>query len=457
MNGHRTPMIDDLEALFRRPAGTAEKIGIEVECGLVDPVSGHGVRYGGRAGGRALLQAILDQRGGEPVFEGANLLGVVLPDGAAVSLEMGGAVEYSSVPCDSLVASVAKTRAEIEFIAVVAAGLGIAVLSGSMLPFTSMDSIPWIPKGRLQIMRDYFARLGDDGSLSDSVMGLTLSTQASLDYISAEDLAAKLAMQALASPVAAALFVNSPIEAGRMTGALSRRMQLWRKIDPRRCGVLPFAIRRELTKIRASDIVEWAAALPMIYRREGASHNASPGKPFRDLLRDGYDDGTRVSEADWESHLSQVWPHVRVRRTLELRLADGPAWPDFGAVPAFWTGLTYHRPSLHAAWEMLRSRTLTELEATTDEVAVTGLAARLGPDSVRDLARELVRLASRGLSSRVEEGLEPASAIALLDPVAEVAESGRTFAAACADRWLKDLAQSPARYVGAYRVPPHDS
>ncbi len=41
---------------------------------------------------------------------------------------------------------------------------------------------------------------------------------------------------------------------------------------------------------------------------------------------------------------------------------------------------------------------------------------------------------------------------ALLDPLDEIAATGRTFAAQCLDRWHGDLRADPARYVAAHRV-----
>ena len=92
-------------------------------------------------------------------------------------------------------------------------------------------------------MRKYFSLLGEPGKYADEVMGLTLSTQTSLDYVSGQDFIEKMRLHVLAAPIVAALFVNSPIAEGDYFGGMSRRMQYWRKFDPRRCGVLSFALK----------------------------------------------------------------------------------------------------------------------------------------------------------------------------------------------------------------------
>jgi glutamate--cysteine ligase len=441
----------DLRSIFMHPPEWRPgRIGIEVECGIVDPRSGISVPYEGTSGSCALLRAIRSEFNGTSIAEEAILLGVRIPSGAEISLEMGGALEYSSAPNLSVAEVIAQATAEISQIASISKRLGLSLLFGSMVPFTAIGAVPWIPKKRVQIMRNYFSGLGDDGALADGVMGLTLSTQVTFDYESFDDLARKLRMQVGVSPIVAALSVNSPIENGEVAGPLSRRLQFWKKIDPARCGVLPFAVGQEP---QVPDILDWACNLPMIYRPFHDSHISAPLVPFRELLAHGFDDGSPVSLTDWECLLNQVWPHVRARRTLELRAADGLPWPHFGCIAALWTGLTYHRPSLDAALELVANVTAEQLQGALDDAAVKGLSAYLGRDSMQDLARELIRLAVQGLTSRIAAGIEPEGVLALLEPLEGIVESGVTFAEHCIQRWTTDLEKSPQKYVEAFSVP----
>jgi len=78
-------------ALFTPAA--EERIGIEVECGLVDEHSGQSAPYDGPCGSRGLLERAMQELGADPITEGGALVGVALPHGAQLSLELGGAVE----------------------------------------------------------------------------------------------------------------------------------------------------------------------------------------------------------------------------------------------------------------------------------------------------------------------------------------------------------------------------
>lgn len=46
---------------------------------------------------------------------------------------------------------------------------------------------------------------------------------------------------------------------------------------------------------------------------------------------------------DWETHLTTIFPEVRLKRYMEMRGADGGPWDSICALPALWVGLLYTR------------------------------------------------------------------------------------------------------------------
>ncbi|MFE4973818.1 glutamate-cysteine ligase family protein [Kitasatospora sp. NPDC056651] len=439
----------ELLAPFR--PGRCELVGIEVECGLVDPATGLAARYFGERGVLAVLEAVLDRWGGERQEDAGRLTGVLLPDGSQITLEHGGQIEYSSTPVPSVAKAVDDLRAALERLAELVGRFGLALLPGANLPFDRLADMRWVPMTRGAIMRDYFDGLGEPGSRARYVMALSLSTQVTLDYLSPADFTRKLRTQMAAAPVVSALLVNSPVQEGSpSSGLLSHRCWAWLRMDPRRGGVLAPALRPDVT---AESVVDWALDLPLIHFRtpDGRYHRA-PDRTFGGLLRHGYDDGSRPTQAHWAAHLNQIWTNTRVRNTLELRASDGPPYPFIPAVPALWTGLTYHPVSCAAAWELLGHYTAHDHRAALAELPALGLATRLGGDPVRPLAAELLRLARAGLAARIAAGLEPPHVLGYLDPLDEIVATGRTFAERCRERWHGEFRHDPARYVAAYRV-----
>jgi glutamate--cysteine ligase len=282
-------------------------------------------------------------------------------------------------------------------------------------------------------------------------MGITMAAQTHFDYVSAADLGEKLRLQVPASPVVAALFVNSPLEEGVRTDLQSRRLRWWENADPARCGVFPFPCDEG---VGAEQMIDWALTVPMMYRpRPGGGHTAVVRRPFGELMTSGFGDGTWPTEQDWNCHLDQLWSQVRVRRTLETRSPDAPPWPYFTAAAALWTGLTYHAQTRRAAINLLSGLTPEQLSLATQDITVKGLAASIGGYPVAELAAELLRLSRTGLCAMVTEGREPPHVLSYLDPIDEIADTGVTFADTCLDRWTTELSYDPSRYVETYRVP----
>lgn len=53
--------------------------------------------------------------------------------------------------------------------------------------------------------------------------------------------------------------------------------------------------------------------------------------------------GQYPSLKDWETHLTTIFPEVRLKRYMEMRGADGGPWDSICALPALWVGLLYTR------------------------------------------------------------------------------------------------------------------
>jgi len=71
--------------------------------------------------------------------------------------------------------------------------------------------------------------------------------------------------------------------------------------------------------------------------RDGNYIDAS-GQSFRDFMEGRLPayPGHRPSMDDWESHLTTVFPEVRLKRFLEMRGADNGPWRSICSLPALW-------------------------------------------------------------------------------------------------------------------------
>jgi glutamate--cysteine ligase len=440
----------DLADWFVRGLRPARKVGIEIEYGLVRGDSGRSVSYDEPSGAKDFLERLLKRMDGSPIYEGHHLVGLSLADGSAFSLEMGGAIEYSSPPTRSVSESVDLASRYFREAARVADEIDIAILTGGTLPFDRPAAINWVPKPRTALMRRHFDSLGPDGSRGDHVMGLTLSTQVTLDAGSEGDYVDKFLTMLRVSPFLAAATLNTPsLPPGDKI--LSIRIIYWRQIDPARCQDLNTRLA-DISSI--DDLVRVLTEVPMIYRPVGGEFTVAPALPFAELLRRGYGDGTSPGMTDWQSHLAQLWPWVRPRQTLESRLPDGQAWGEIDLIPALWTGLIEDEVSRRAAAELVSEFSAPEL----DQISISVADRADGPvdKQVRDITQELVALARAGMLRRVAAGLEDGRLLLSLDKLLDMLSRGQTFADELLARWQGEWREEPERYVAAMAIPVDD-
>jgi glutamate--cysteine ligase len=139
---------------------------------------------------------------------------------------------------------------------------------------------------------------------------------------------------------------------------------------------------------------------------------------------------------DYVDHLTTAFPEVRLKRFLEMRGADGGPWKRLCALPALWVGLLYDRGALDAAWDLVRDWRVEEMEAMRADVPRLGLATPFRGARLQDIARRVVSIAVEGLRARNRlNRMGDADETHFLNPLVEIAESGRTPAEVLLDAY----------------------
>ena len=374
--------------------------------------------YEGERGIGALLEAIAREDDWERVFEGENLIALA-KDGASITLEPGGQLELSGAPLLTTFETCAEFNSHLDLVRRVSEPLGLVWLSLGMHPVHDVPAIPRMPKARYDIMRSY---LPTRGHLALDMMHLSCTVQANFDFSDEADMVRKMRTATGISPIVSALFANSAIGLGKPSGFVSRRLEIWKHTDPDRCGLLPFVFDEDFGYRR---YVEWALDVPMFFLVRDGEYRAAHAHRFRDLL-EGRVPGEQASLADWETHLTTLFPDVRLKRFIEVRGADAVPSGLICALPALWKGVLYDRDALEAAWALVSEWTLPERDAATDAVARQGLAATLPGGGALELARELLAIASEGLRRIGHAGSGDPDERRFLEPLREIAELGQS-------------------------------
>lgn len=431
--------VDDLIAHFRgaeKPA-SAWRVGTEHELIGVragGPAIGTAPAYDGPDGIGTILAGFA-ARGWDPVHEGEHVIALTHGEDQ-ITIEPGGQLELAARPMTDGVELVADLAAHARALAEISRPLGLAWLSIGFRPFGTRAEVPWMPKQRYAVMRAYMPTVGTRGL---EMMQRTATVQTNLDWSDEADAAAKLRCLLGTSSILTALYAASPIVDGQDSGYQSYRAHIWRDTDNARAGLLRFGFERD-DVYRA--YVEWALDVPMYFLYRGGYRPVS-GLTFRRFMAEGHD-GERATRADWGLHLSTLFPDARMKRYLEVRGCDCGSMAMINALGPLARGLLYDADARAAAIALTADLSWEARQALADAVPRSGLATPVGKTTVGALAKELVAIAAAGLT-RLDAGRERSS-VGLLDPVREIAETGRTQADAIRAIW-RETGGDPARAI----------
>jgi glutamate--cysteine ligase len=186
-------------------------------------------------------------------------------------------------------------------------------------------------------MERYFDRRGSAGRV---MMCSTAAVQVNVDAgpdtptPGQVDLAARWDLLHALIPVLVAAFANSPALAGRATGWRSTRARVWSQIDPARTS----SAHRPDEDPRVSWARYALTAPVMCIPDDTADWLAPEHLTFRDWIGGG--GPRRPGPAEFAYHLTTLFPPVRARGHLELRVIDAQRTDsDWAAAFALVTAL----------------------------------------------------------------------------------------------------------------------
>jgi glutamate--cysteine ligase len=242
-----------------------------------------------------------------------------LPNGGTVSREAGGQVEMSSAPADDLATCIASAEADQAALEAALATRGQSVRGGG---FDGVrDPVRYVDDARYRAMEAYYDRTGPWGRM---VMCGTASVQVNLDAGDDDaDLRRRWDLAHRLGPLLIAAFANSPELDGRASGWKSTRQALWYRLPG---WGRPVSEEGDLRR----DFAQWVLDAEVVCHRcdPPREWGVPPGITLRDWIRSGHD-GRWPTREDIEYHMSTLFPPVRPRGWLELRMIDqqdGDGW-----------------------------------------------------------------------------------------------------------------------------------
>ncbi|MEU3900742.1 ergothioneine biosynthesis glutamate--cysteine ligase EgtA [Streptomyces sp. NPDC045251] len=277
-----------------------------------------------------------------------------VPLRSALTVEPGGQLELSSLPAASLTECVGAVCADLDAVR--------AVLREDGLALVGLGHDPWqaprrfLRQPRYDAMEACLDRTGPAGRF---MMCTSASVQVCLDAGHEEPgplghvrrwwLAHHLGAVLLAA------FANSPVAGDRPTGWRSTRQLRWTQIGTGRAGgpALDSDPRRAWTR----HVLD---APVMCVRRDGGPWDVPEGMTFREWTRNRTPRAPTREDLDY--HLTTLFPPVRPRGHLELRMIDAQPGDDGWIVPLAVTAALFDDPeaaeTAYRAVKPLAERTL---------------------------------------------------------------------------------------------------
>ncbi|MEU6353264.1 ergothioneine biosynthesis glutamate--cysteine ligase EgtA [Streptomyces sp. NPDC047072] len=259
-----------------------------------------------------------------------------LPLASALTVEPGGQLELSSQPADSLTECIATVSADLAAVRAALAehGLGLAGIGND----------PWHPPRRFLHEPRYDAMeacLDRTGPAGRAMMCTSASVQVCLDAGYEEPgplgLGRRWWLAHQLGAVLVAAFANSPFAGGEPTGWLSTRQLLWLEIGKGRAGGPSLD-----TDPRSAWARHVLNAPVMCVRRDSGPWDVPEDLTFRQWVRSGVP--RQPTREDLDYHVSTLFPPVRPRGHLELRMIDAQPGEDGWIVPLAVTTALFDDP-----------------------------------------------------------------------------------------------------------------
>ena len=329
---------------------------------------------------------------------------------SAVTVEPGGQVELSGPPESDIVTAIAGLSREGQGVRLALADHRLGVAFAGADPLRPSRRVN--PRPRYRAMEQHFAATGR-AAAAEVMMNSTAALQVNLQAGPRRGWAERVARAYRLGPTLLAISASSRWLHGRDTGWKSARQRAWNGLDARTCGSVPGVVAASALADEkldpASAWARYAMQAPVTFICAGGDDVRAVGRcvPFRQWASGAVRLGNRLpTAADLETHLTTLFPPVRLRGYLELRYLDMAASRWWPAIAAVATTLMDDSVAADKACEATEQTAQHWTEAARD-----GLDDALLADS----ARRCLEIAA----SRV-----PAELTAQVDDLAELVESG---------------------------------
>jgi len=259
-----------------------------------------------------------------------------LPAGSRITLEPGGQVEISTPPRPGLAQALPAAAADLAAVSAALRRAGLEPVARGLDPLRAPERI--LDRPRYAAMEAFFDLEGFAGR---TMMCSTASVQVNVETGPATGVAGRWRLAHDLGPVLVATFAHSPVPGGGGCGPRSARQQVWSVMDPSRTAPVHRPVPGGLHPSPDEEWLAYALAARVMMIRASDDRFVPVDGPFGGelftfaaWLERGHELGWPTLD-DFDYHLTTLFPPVRPRGWLELRMIDSlpdPWWRVAAAV-----------------------------------------------------------------------------------------------------------------------------
>jgi glutamate--cysteine ligase len=405
-----------LESYFRNGEQEEETIGIEVEHLIIQQEDLTAVNYDSCGGIESILEEFNHDQW-QQHKEGDHLLNLS-SELSDITIEPGGQLEVGILPQYRL-----EELEKIYFdflneLVPILEEKDYLLLALGYQPVSKIEDISWLPKERYKIMADY---LGQQGQYAHNMMKGTAAFQLALDYKSEADFVRKFRVAMVLSPVLSIIFDNGPFFEGDIFSEQAVRNLIWSNTDDNRTGIIEEVFASDFGYRKYAEYI--LSREPILLHSED-DYFSTGKKTGAEIFQDH-----KLGHQELEHILTMVFPDVRAKQFIEIRMTDSIPPSYFLAVMAFWKGIFYDDSALDKATEFIDQFNVSDILRAKEDIITDGIQAKLGDYKVLEVFNKFLSWSKAGLT---------AEEIDYLNVVDEIVESKSTLAQQLKNR-LEDI------------------
>lgn len=377
------------------------KLGPEYEYIIVRRDTYESVSYYGERGVEYIFNRLKDL-GWEPYYEGEHLLSLTL-DGMTITTEPGGQVEFSSTQKEMISELEVYYFRFLNDILPILDELEYDILGIAYHPVTKIEDIKLLPKKRYDAMFEYFKT---HGTMSHNMMKGTAGLQLSLDYTSEEDFIKKFVVSNAITNAFYTLFDNGYFFQSEPTNH-AIRAKIWENTDPDRSGLPKNAFIDNSYEGYAEYLVNTTAIFGFV----DGQMVPTGDKKIGELLNEN------STQEELEHLMTMVFPDVRVKKFIELRMMDSVPYPYNFAAYALLKGLLYNEENLNVLYEEFKDLSPQVLLKTREDMYVYGNEGKFLDKTLKEWTKIYISMAENVLGEEKK----------YLEPLKEIIETEGSF------------------------------